>query len=174
MFIKKIDSFEIEDLKLITLSEYHDHRGSIRTIYSEDKMFPKFVEDKISLSKKNVLRGLHGDSLTNKLISCLYGSLTLVVVDARIDSKSYGKVQKFDLSKNIGQLVYVPAGCLNGHICTSEECIFWYKWSEHYSGPEKQVTIKWDDPELKIDWPCKDPVLSERDKNGVAFKGIKL
>tara|TARA_R100000808_G_C2145565_1_gene153402 strand:+ start:1665 stop:2189 length:525 start_codon:yes stop_codon:yes gene_type:complete len=174
VFIKSIKNYEIEGLRLITLDNFYDQRGEIWTIYSPLSMFPNFVEDKISISRKGVLRGLHGDPHTTKLVSCLDGEFTLFVVDARNGSNTYGRRQKFNLSSNQGQLVLVPAGCLNGHLCKSEKCIFWYKWSKKYNGPEAQTTIKWNDEELNLDWGIKSPILSERDNNGRNFKGVKL
>lgn len=172
MYIKKIENFDIEGLLLITIDNFYDDRGEIWTLHSNNDIFPNFVEDKITISKRGVLHGVHGDRDTHKLISCLEGSFILNVVDARTNSKTYGKSEKFELTNN-GQLVLVPAGCLNGHFCTSEKCIFWYKWSEKYD-LSKQVTVMWNDSELNLDWGTKRPILSERDKCGENFKGVRL
>ena len=146
MFIENIhNSKNIDGLKLITMDTFVDHRGEIATIFSKSKMFPEFVEDKITISTKDVLRGLHGDLTTSKLISCLSGRIELFVVDARKKSQTFGNTEKFILSDKKIQTVFVPKGCLNGHLCLSDRCIFWYKWSEKYEGPSKQFTIKWDD-----------------------------
>ena len=72
------------------------------------------------------------------------------------------------------KVIIVPAGCVNAHLSLSDKCVFYYKWSEQYMGPESQVTVAWDDPEIGIDWAIKSPILSERDKNGVPYKGITL
>jgi len=61
----------------------------------------------------------------------------------------------------------VPAGFLNGHLCLSKKCLFFYKWSEKYSGPENQISIKWDDPTLNIEWPVNNPILSARDQEAL-------
>ena len=174
-FIKnKKESKLIEGLIEAELEPFRDNRGDIWTLYDQDDWSLEFVEDKISISKKNVLRGLHGDSLVCKLIGCLNGSLFLAVADARKSSSTYGNVQTFVLDEKIPKSILVPAGCLNGHLSLSKQCVFWYKWSSHYDGPENQTTVKWNDEDLNIDWPCKEPILSERDKNGVLFKGIEL
>ena len=170
MFIEKInDSKNIDGVKLITMDTFVDHRGEIATIYSKSKMFPEFVEDKITISNKNVLRGLHGDLYTSKIISCLFGKIELFVVDARKNSITFGNSEKFVLSGEKLQTVYVPKGCLNGHLCLSNKCIFWYKWSQKYDGPSKRFTIKWDDEDLNLDWSIKNPILSDRDLNGNYF-----
>jgi len=63
---------------------------------------------------------------------------------------------------------------VNAHLCLSDKCVFYYKWSEEYVGPENQVTIAWDDPEIDVDWAIENPILSERDKNGTSFDGVVL
>ena len=68
----------------------------------------------------------------------------------------------------------MPPGCVNSHLCLSEKCVFYYKWSEQYRGPDHQVTISWDDPDIGVEWAIQDPILSERDKNGTSYKGIYL
>tara|TARA_R100000008_G_scaffold21543_1_gene11348 strand:+ start:27398 stop:27979 length:582 start_codon:yes stop_codon:yes gene_type:complete len=173
-FYKHIENSKIEDVYKISLDTFSDERGEIWTIFRNVDWLPSFVEDKISISRRNVLRGLHGDDNTWKLISCLHGEMLLVVADARRHSKTYGLTETFKISENSGTLVLVPPGCLNGHLCLSEKCIFWYKWSEKYHGPEKQATVAWDDPDLKIDWPIDKPILSKRDRNGSSFKQINL
>jgi dTDP-4-dehydrorhamnose 3,5-epimerase len=98
----------------------------------------------------------------------------LAVLDLRKDSETYGNVETFLISDYEPTVVIVPAGCVNAHLCLSDKCVFYYKWSEQYKGPDHQVTIAWDDPALNIDWAIKNPILSERDKNGVNFEGIFL
>ena len=111
MFIENIhNSKNIDGLKLITMDTFVDHRGEISTIFSKSKMFPEFVEDKITISTKDVLRGLHGDLTTSKLISCLSGRIELFVVDARKKSQTFGNAEKFILSDKKIQTVFVPKG----------------------------------------------------------------
>jgi len=153
---------------------FSDHRGEIWTVHSEEKYLARFVEDKITVSSKNVLRGLHGDKETDKLISCLHGKIQLVVVDAREKSPTRGTVETFYLSDEKPSYVFVPAGCLNGHLCLSEKCVFWYKWSQKYGGVSSQKTVMWNDKELQIDWKCNQPILSKRDQNGSLFKEVKI
>jgi len=173
--VKEITKSEkIKDLLSIKLDTFQDYRGEIWTVYSEEYTDLKFVADKITISRFGVLRGLHGDPHTAKLIACLSGQIQLAVLDLRKDSETYGNVETFLISDYDPTVVIVPAGCVNAHLCLSDKCVFYYKWSEHYKGPDEQVTIAWDDPELNIDWVIDNPILSERDKNGISYKGVFL
>ena len=173
--VKEIKKSErIKDLVSIKLDTFQDYRGEIWTVYSEEYTDLKFVADKITISRFGVLRGLHGDPHTAKLIACLSGQIQLAILDLRKDSETYGNVETFLISDYDPTVVIVPAGCVNAHLCLSDKCVFYYKWSEHYKGPDEQVTIAWDDPELDIDWVIDNPILSERDKNGAPHKGVFL
>ena len=169
-----IKSEKIKDLVSIKLDTFQDYRGEIWTVYSEEYTDLKFVADKITISRFGVLRGLHGDPHTAKLITCLSGQFQLAILDLRKDSETYGNVETFLISDYEPTVVVVPAGCVNAHLCLSDKCVFYYKWSEHYKGPDEQVTIAWDDPSLNIDWAIKSPILSERDKNGAPHEGVFL
>ena len=162
---KEIIKHDIDGLLEITVEPFVDFRGEIWSIYQDVSFLPKFVEDKVSISKKNVLRGLHGDFNTWKLITSLHGSFFLAVVDIRPESKTYNQAKTFKISDKNPKLMLVPAGCLNGHLCTSDKCVFFYKWSDKYSGPENQITARWDEPKYNIDWPIDDPILSDRDRD---------
>ena len=173
--VKEIKKSErIKDLVSIKLDTFQDYRGEIWTVYSEEYTDLKFVADKITISRFGVLRGLHGDPHTAKLITCLSGQFQLAILDLRKDSETYGNVETCLISDYEPTVVVVPAGCVNAHLCLSDKCVFYYKWSEHYKGPDEQVTIAWDDPSLNIDWAIKSPILSERDKNGTPHEGVFL
>ena len=174
-FIKdEIISVSIDELVQIKLDAFEDHRGEIWTIHCKDYTDLTFVEDKVTMSRHGVLRGFHGDPHTAKLISCLAGKFQLSVLDLRKDSRTYGNTETYIMSDEEPSIVIVPAGCANAHMCLSDKCVFYYKWSEEYRGPEEQVTVAWNDPNLGITWPLDNPILSERDRNGVNFKGIVL
>jgi dTDP-4-dehydrorhamnose 3,5-epimerase len=175
-FIKNIENFNnIDGLLKLNLDTFTDFRGDIWTTYTDCDFLPKFVEDKMSVSKKHVLRGLHGDSKIDKLITCLHGEIQLAVLDLRENSNTYGNTQMFHLSDKRGEAIFVPAGCVNGHLCLSEKCIFFYKWSETYNGADNQVTIKWNDPSLNLDWKIKSPILSTRDQeHAIIHEGVFL
>ena len=169
-FVKDVENSKvIPGVKKLSLDTYSDFRGDIWTVYTDCDFLPRFVEDKISISKHKVLRGLHGDSQISKLITCIHGNIQLAVVDLRKDSPSYGKKEMFRMGEDNPISVYVPAGCVNGHLSLSKKCIFHYKWSQVYNGAEKQVTISWDDPSLSIPWEIEDPILSDRDREHSRF-----
>lgn len=167
-------SKNVEGLEVIELDTFKDFRGEIWTVYSEEYSDLKFVADKITVSTFGVLRGFHGDKHTAKLITCLSGQMQFAVVDLRKESSTYGNVEQFFVSDNEPKIIFVPAGCVNAHLALSDKCVFYYKWSEQYKGPEGQVTISWDDPDINVKWTIQNPILSERDKKGVSYKGIYL
>ncbi|MCK5706694.1 MAG: dTDP-4-dehydrorhamnose 3,5-epimerase family protein [Candidatus Aureabacteria bacterium] len=149
-----------------------DHRGTIFTTYTEDlyKTFlpdnVKFIHDKFAESKKDVLRGLHGDNKTWKLISCIHGEIYEVVVDNRPESETYLKWDFWILNDKNKKQVLVPPNFVNGYLVISENATFHYKlaYKDEYFDVDKQYVIKWNDPRLKIPWPVKTPILQERDK----------
>ena len=155
---------------LIKLDAFEDHRGEYVEIYNKD-LYKKngididFIQDDISVSSQNVLRGIHGDEKTWKLISCLYGKFYLVVVNCDKISKKFGQWQSFILSDRNKHQVLVPPKYGNGHLVLSDKAIFHYKQSTYYD-PSRQFTYKWNDPKFNIRWPVKNPILSQRDKVG--------
>jgi len=155
------------EIKTSTTNSFIDHRGELYTVFNELDTDIKFNHDKISISKKNVLRGLHGDFKSYKRLSCIKGSLFVVVVDNRPSSCYYKKWESHILTDQNKKSILIPPGFANGHYVLSEEAILFYKWS--YSGKypdvEDQFSLKWNDPELKIEWPTLNPILSERDSN---------
>jgi dTDP-4-dehydrorhamnose 3,5-epimerase len=167
------ESTTIRDLQIIYPEVFRDNRGEYVETYARSKYNFKgengirieFVEDDISVSRQHVLRGLHGDRNTWKLIQCLHGSFLFVVVDLRKQSATYLRSESFTLSETNRIQILVPAGCANGHLCLSEKCIFSYKQSEYYSGAQNQFTLRWDHPKLNLEWPISSPLLSARDRN---------
>lgn len=135
------------------------------TIYEKESINLRFVEDDISTGTKGVLKGLHGDKKTWKLVQCLLGKFYLVVLNYNSDSKDYGKWEAFTLSDKNRMQILIPPMYGNGHMVLSEQDIYHYKQSSYYD-PESQFTIKWDDPEFRIWWPMKNPILSLRDETG--------
>ena len=142
----------------------HILKHTTRT-YREHGIDLKFVQDDISLSHHHVLRGIHGDSATWKLITCLYGRFYLVVVNCDDKSSQFRQWQSFTLSDENHVQILVPPKHGNGHLVLSEKTIFHYKQTTCYS-PDLQFTHKWNDPLLNIWWPVKYPVLSQRDEQG--------
>jgi dTDP-4-dehydrorhamnose 3,5-epimerase len=166
----KVENTNLDEVLLIKLDGFEDHRGEYLELYNEEiykshGIDINFMEDDISISNKGVIKGIHGDSFTWKLISCLHGKFYLIVINYDKESESFGKWEAFVLSDRNKYQVLVPPKHGNGHLCLSKKSIFYYKQSSYYD-PLRQFTIKWNDPELNIWWPIKDPILSQRDEVG--------
>jgi len=170
---------KLPQIKVVQPSVYHEQRGSISTTYHSDyydKLLPandrnnglKFKHDRFSKSKRNVLRGLHYDDKTWKLVSCLHGKIYLVVVDLREKQPNYGKWESFILSPETATQVLIPPMFANGHYVFEDDSIFSYKmaYQGEFNDVDKQKTIKWNSTKFNIDWPCTTPIISKRDANG--------
>ena len=147
---------------------FEDVRGSYvelynRNLYEAQGIDVEFVQDDISVSTRHVLRGIHGDDKTWKLISCLQGRFYLVVVNWDEASPQYSEWDSFVLSEQNRLQVLVPPRFGNGHLVLSDQAIFHYKQSTYYDRAG-QFTILWNDPNLNIWWPVKAPILSQRDE----------
>ena len=158
----------MKEIKVFKSSIFKDNRGTLWTSWLKNKKLKLvFNHDKFSISKKKVLRGLHYDNKTWKLISCVYGRVFFVVVDCRKNSKNYLKTFSIILNSKENIQILVPPNFANGHLCLSKECVFHYKLSYrgNYSDVNSQKVLKWNDRRLDIKWPIKkDIVLSNRDK----------
>ena len=163
-FVK--EELELKGVYKVYLENFSDDRGTITNIFDIEQ-FPSFKVEKLSKSKKNVLRGLHGDSINDKMIYCLSGKLHLAIVNYDKQSDQYLEKIEIEISEDSNFAVFVPKNFLNGHYCLTEKCLFYYKWSESYVEPSKQFSVRWDDKHLGINWPLleKEPIVSERDKN---------
>lgn len=165
------DSSLIPGVKRITPVVFHDERGEfVETFNVDDYAFARpdgspvvFVEDDMSVSRRHVLRGLHGDDQNYKLLQCLHGDMHLVVADCRRASPAYLRWEGYDLSGGERTQLFVPAGCATGFVALADATILAYKQSERYLGPGAQFTVRWDDPAFGIRWPVERPLLSPRD-----------
>lgn len=163
-----VEDTKLAGVKLIKPDVHADIRGCnvalyTRRLYEEKGIHLDFVEDKISVSKKNVLRGIHGDADTWKLITCSFGKVFLVVVNCDEASPQFGLWESFVLSGENFWQVLVPPKFGNGHVVLSDSAIFHYKWSAYYD-LDNQFSYKYNDPRFNIDWPVKDPIVIGRDK----------
>jgi dTDP-4-dehydrorhamnose 3,5-epimerase len=146
---------------------FEDFRGSYIELYNEE-LYTKagidvpFVQEDISVSSRHVLRGIHGDADTWKLVSCLHGKFYLVVVNWDERSPQYRQWESFVLSDQNRLQVLIPPRFGNGHLVLSDTAIFHYKQSTYYNRAG-QFTLLWNDPDLGIWWPVNDPILSRRD-----------
>lgn len=175
----KIIDTEIPDVKVISPDVFKDSRGYFFESFSEGKFKDiigdhKFVQDNISRSCKNVVRGLHyqtGDHAQGKLCEVLSGSVLDVAVDIRKDSLTYGKHIAIELSGTNNYLIWIPPGFAHGFSVLSEEAIFHYKCTSYYN-KESERAIIFNDEELKINWKVKEPLVSEKDLLAVKFRDI--
>ena len=170
----KENSLHIEKTKLAGVllitppTVFEDFRGTYVETYNEGiyraaGISVRLVQDDISVSSRHVLRGIHGDAETWKLVSCLHGKFYLVVINNDSDSPEFGQWEAFTLSEKNHLQVLIPPKFGNGHVVLSEQAIFHYKQSTYYN-QAGQFTLKWNDPKLNIWWPVKNPLVSRRDE----------
>jgi len=168
----------LEKVLLFQLEHFEDYRGTYTQLYHKkdyEEVIEKelgekveFLEDDFAMSSKNVLRGIHGDDRTWKLVTCLFGKFYIVVVNCDKDSENFGKWQSFVLTKENGKQVLIPPKHGHGYVVLTDNSVFHYKQSCYYQGMKEQFTYKYDDPKFKIQWPIKNPTLSKRDEIGHA------
>jgi len=161
---------KLSGVLLVKPDVFEDFRGGYVETYNEAEyqkhgINVRFVQDDLSFSTKGVLRGLHGDQKTWKLISCAYGKFYLAVVNCDESSPDFGKWDAFTLSDRNRWQVLVPPKHGNGHLALTDHIVFSYKQSEYFM-PGIQFSYRYDDPRFKIWWPIKNPVLSARDEAG--------
>jgi dTDP-4-dehydrorhamnose 3,5-epimerase len=151
---------------------YHDKRGFVKETF-RNTFFKKskFPFDLMSFSKKNVLRGLHiQTSLSQaKIITVTHGKIFDVAVDLRKKSKNFGKYVSVIISDKDDFSFYIPTGFAHGFVCLSDKCTINYKCSM-YRNQKSEKTLNWNDPDLKIKWPVKKPILSKKDNNGLRLE----
>ena len=163
----RIEATSLKNVLLIKPDVFEDHRGQFIETYNK-KEFKKngidveFIQDDISTAANNVLKGIHGDFVTTKLISCLYGKLYFVILDYNKDSEFFGVWQSFILSDKNRHQILIPPGFGNGFLSLKDDSIFSYKQSTYYDR-SKQFTVKYNDGRFNIFWPCDKPILSMRD-----------
>jgi dTDP-4-dehydrorhamnose 3,5-epimerase len=148
---------------------FNDERGFFTETYSLDRyrqcgITETFVQDNLSLSRRDVLRGLHGDARMAKLVGVLRGSAFDVIVDLRAKSPTYGRWYARTLTAAEGRQIYVPRGFLHGFLALEDETILAYKQSAPYDAAA-EFSVAWNDPDLGIEWPLggRRPILSKRD-----------
>jgi dTDP-4-dehydrorhamnose 3,5-epimerase len=165
----------IPDVLVVEPRIFEDPRGAFFEAYNQ-KSFAQlgidreFVQDNQSVSKRNVLRGLHYQirQSQGKLIRVLRGEIFDVAVDCRKSSPHFGRSINVILSAENRRALWIPEGFAHGFLVLSETADVLYKTTDFYS-PQFERTLLWNDPQLSIPWPCKDPLLSEKDRKGAAL-----
>lgn len=166
MTVRELD---LQGVLLIEADIYRDDRGYFAEVWNEETyrkhgLDVEFVQDNLSYSRRHVLRGLHFQNphAQGKLVSVPKGEIFDVAVDIRPDSDTFQQWVGVTLSSESGDQLYVPEGFAHGFVVLSESAVFHYKCTDRYY-PAGEGIIRWDDPEIGIDWPISDPILSERD-----------
>lgn len=156
--------------EIITPDVFHDERGHIWTTYRQADMWPSMIETKFSTSVWGTLRGFHGDNRTWKLMSCIEGECHFIAYD--LVSQQKIEVELDDSEK---KLILIRPNVINAHLVTSPYCTLMYQQSAYYQGPDSQVSIRYDDPEINASWIGSEIefVMSERDKNSEHIGGRK-
>lgn len=174
-------SKELKEVLLLDQKIFEDERGYFLESFNK-KIFEKsigapreFVQDNVSLSKKNVLRGFHYQMKPfeqGKLVRVLQGSILDVVVDIRKNSNSYGDHCSYIIDSKKNNSLWIPEGFAHAFLALSEETIVYYKTTNFYS-KDHEITIPWDDKNICFNWPVskEDMILSEKDsKNTISLK----
>lgn len=173
----KATEIDLEGVYIFETPKYKDKRGTftvpfnLKEFKEVTNFYADFVQDNLSTSKKNVLRGLHYQlkKPQGKLVRVIKGSVQDVIVDIRQKSPTFGKSFSIVLSSKNNLSLWVPPGFAHGFLSLSEGTQFFYKVTDDYS-PENERTLLWNDPELKIDWKIIDPIISQKDIDGKLFK----
>jgi len=163
---------------LIEPAVFGDARGYFfetwhRQRYSQHGMPRDFVQDNVSRSARGILRGLHLQEphAQGKLVQVLEGEVFDVAVDVRVGSPTFGRWAGERLSSDNHRQLYIPEGFAHGFCVISESALLQYKCTELYH-PETELSIAWNDPELGIEWPTREPLLSAKDRAATRLSDI--
>ena len=166
----KIKKTKFKNLVILKGVKHKDNRGYLRELVLEKLIKENFKFQILSVSKKNVLRGLHFQvkQPQGKLISVLKGEIFDVTVDLRKNSKTFGKYFSIRLSEKNCTSIFVPPGFAHGFLTLKKENIICYSCTE-YRSPKNERSLKYNDPKLNIKWPIKKPIVSSKDFNASSF-----
>ena len=172
----KILTTPLEGVRIIEPDMYKDNRGFFMETfhskrYTSTGLEVDFVQDNLSFSVQGTLRGLHFQypNAQAKLVQVIQGEIFDVAVDVRRDSPTFGEWFGIYLDDKKMRQLFIPVGFAHGFCVTSETVLFTYKCSAYYA-PDCERGILWSDPQLAIDWPVDNPLLSERDSRFPCLK----
>ena len=162
----KIIKTKIQGLLILKSEIYGDRRGFLKETFRKNVLKKNFLFDITTLSKKNVIRGLHFQKKFSqaKLITVTHGKILDVAVDLRSKSKTFGKYFLIEISHNDDFSFFIPENFAHGFLCLTKSCVVNYKLS-NYRKPEYEKTLQWNDPDININWPINKPIMSNKDKN---------
>ena len=178
----KVCETALPGVLLLSPKMYRDQRGAFLETYNSRAMAEAglptaWVQDNFSLSKKNVLRGIHYQITQpqGKLVRVTHGAALDVAVDLRRSSAAFGKHVAVELSAGRGELLWIPPGFGHGFLALTDEVGFAYKVTDYYS-PAAERTIVWNDAELAIPWPIEtaDAIVSEKDRAGSRLRDAEV
>ena len=171
----KIAKTKFKDLIVFKSKNIFDKRGKFRELAIEKLIRKRLVFTILSISKKNVIRGLHMQKKfqQGKYVSVLKGKILDVAVDCRKKSKTFGKHFKLILSEKNCKSIFIPAGFLHGFLGLDNENVVVYSCT-NYRHKESEFGVKWNDKDLKIKWNIKSPIMSKKDNNNLNFKEINF
>ena len=159
---------DFAEAKLYLPDVFHDDRGFFKETYSRDKyaalgMHDPWVQDSVSRSRRDVIRGMHYDMRMAKFVHVLQGRIYDVIVDVRPDSPTYKRWQGFELTAGNHLQLYVPKGFAHGFLALDDDNVVHYKMSAHYD-PAHERILSWKDASVGINWPLSgEPRLSKKD-----------
>ena len=164
----EIEQTGLEGVYLVKPSVHEDRRGTFYETYNEKAyhdagLTAVFVQDDVSVSVKGVLKGMHGDAGTYKLVQCVHGAVYAVVLNCDTASAQFGEWRSFLLSAENRHQLYIPPMYGNGYLVLTDTAVYTYKQSTYY-GEYQQFTYKWNDARFQIQWPEQAQIISERDK----------
>jgi dTDP-4-dehydrorhamnose 3,5-epimerase len=167
----------LEGLLVVNIDFFRDERGFFieswhKRAFAEAGLHDEFMQDSHSRSTHRVLRGLHYQDMRAplaKLVRCTLGNILDVAVDLRANSPTFGKWFSIELNPENKTQLFVPVGFAHGFVTLSDVCEVQYKQTGFYE-PATEGGISWNDPDIGIAWPIKDPILSTRDQNQISFR----
>lgn len=176
----KVTELKLEGLKLICPKVFRDERGffveRFRTSQlNEVGINTEFLQENHSRSNPGVLRGLHYQTspAQGKLVGVIRGRVRDVVLDLRLESATFGQSLSIELSAQAGELLWIPPGFAHGFcVLADEPADFLYQVTAPYN-PQTEGGIRWDDPELGIEWPIQNAIVSKRDQALQSFADYK-
>ena len=177
----KINKTTLKDCLIIEPTVHSDDRGFFLEIHNHEEYSKKagityqFVQDNHSRSRKNVLRGLHfqKDKSQGKLVRVVRGEIYDVALDIRPDSETFGLWESVVLTGENKKQFWIPPGFAHGFLVLSDIADVEYKCTDYYY-PDKERSILWNDPDLGIDWPSRDPTLSEKDSKAPFLRDLEI
>ena len=175
----KVRECDLNGILILEPNRYQDRRGHFLESYQHDRykkygISEYFVQDNLSRSYKNILRGMHFTQKRSQsqLLTIIRGCIYDVVVDIRIDSETYGKWFGIQLSEDDGpSQIYMPNGFAHGFCVLSDVADLHYKVSEKYD-PKDDFGLVWSDSQIRIKWPIENPIVSEKDMKNMKFADL--